>query len=81
MLKMYNSFGIDKAVLDCCNEIIASLQERFAAIDGTAEYNQLKVLRAMQKNRVDAQCFAGSTGYGYDDIGRDTLERVYAWTM
>ncbi|MCM1148843.1 MAG: methionine gamma-lyase family protein [Butyricicoccus sp.] len=78
MLEMYDSFGIDAAVLDCCNDIIASLQERFAAIDGTAEYNQLKVLRAMQKNRVDAQCFAGSTGYGYDDIGRDTLERVYA---
>lgn len=78
MLEMYDSFGIDRAVLDCCNDIIASLQERFAAIDATAEYNQLKVLRAMQKNRVDAQCFAGSTGYGYDDVGRDTLERVYA---
>lgn len=78
MLEMYDSFGIDAAVLDCCNEIIASLRERFTAIDATAEYNQLKVLRAMQKNRVDTQCFAGSTGYGYDDIGRDTLERVYA---
>lgn len=78
MLEMYDSFGIDAAVLDCCNEIIASLRERFTAIDATAEYNQLKVLRAMQKNRVDAQCFAGSTGYGYDDVGRDTLELVYA---
>lgn len=78
MLEMYERFGIDMAVLDCCGGIIDALEERFRAIDRTAEYNQMKVLRAMQENRVDAQCFAGSTGYGYDDIGRDTLERVYA---
>lgn len=78
MLEMYEKFGIDKAVLDYCNGIIDGLAPRFDAIDRTAEHNQLKVLRAMQDNRVDAQCFAGSTGYGYDDIGRDTLERVYA---
>lgn len=78
MLEMYKQFGIDKAVFDCCGGIIDALEERFLAIDRTAEYNQMKVLRAMQENRVDAQCFAGSTGYGYDDIGRDTLERVYA---
>ena len=78
MLEMYEKFGIDKAVLDYCNGIIDGLIPRFDAIDRTAEHNQLKVLRAMQDNRVDAQCFAGSTGYGYDDIGRDTLERVYA---
>ena len=78
MLEIYEQFGIDKAVLDCCRCITDTLEERFHAIDRTAEYNQMKVLRAMQENRVDAQCFAGSTGYGYDDIGRDTLERVYA---
>lgn len=78
MLEMYEKFGIDRAVLDYCNGIIDGLEERFRAIDRTAEYNQMKVLRAMQENRVDAQCFSGSTGYGYDDIGRDTLERVYA---
>lgn len=78
MLEMYEKFGIDKAVLDCCGGIIDALEERFHAIDHAAEYNQMKVLRAMQENRVDAQCFSGSTGYGYDDIGRDTLERVYA---
>ena len=55
-----------------------SLKERFAAIDATAEYNQMKVIRAMQKNRVSAECFNISTGYGYSDLGRDTLEQVYA---
>ena len=59
-------------------EIEDSLKERFAAIDATAEYNQMKVIRAMQKNKVSAECFNISTGYGYNDLGRDTLEQVYA---
>ena len=58
--------------------IIAELRDRFDAIDQTAEYNQAKVLAAMQKNRVNATHFAATTGYGYDDEGRDNLERVYA---
>ena len=72
------AFGIDARVSAYCEEILAPLRERFDAIDAVAEHNQAKVLLAMQQNRVDAACFAGSTGYGYNDAGRDTLERVYA---
>ena len=78
MLEIYSRFGISEKVLDHCSGILAGLRERFDAIDETAEYNQAKVLKAMQDNRVDAQCFSGSTGYGYNDTGRDTLELVYA---
>lgn len=58
-----------------------SLKERFEKFDKTAEYNQMKVLLAMQKNKVSAECFGSSSGYGYDDIGRETLEKVYADTF
>ena len=78
MQDYYSDFGIAPAVSAYCAEILAPLRERFDAIDAVAEANQLKVLKAMQSNRVDAACFAGTTGYGYDDVGRDTLERVYA---
>ena len=75
---MYQKLGIDAKVLNFCNEILDTLKERFEAIDTVAEYNQAKVTLAMQKNRVSAECFAGSTGYGYNDLGRETLEKVYA---
>ncbi|MCD7853347.1 MAG: methionine gamma-lyase family protein [Oscillospiraceae bacterium] len=75
---LYAPFGISDALYAYCSEILNGLQPRFARIDAVAEENQMKVLRAMQQNRVDAACFSGSTGYGYDDVGRDTLERVYA---
>ena len=78
MFEIYERFGLDRKVLDRCAEVLSTLRERFDAIDETAEFNQAKVLSAMQQCRVDAQCFNGSTGYGYDDVGRDTLERVYA---
>ena len=78
MNSIYNEFGLDPKVLAYCEKIIAELKDRFDAVDAVAEYNQAKVLLAMQRCRVDAQCFAGSTGYGYDDAGRDTLEKVYA---
>jgi len=78
ILEMYQLLGISPAVYAYGEEAIARLQERFAAIDKIAEHNQAKVLRAMQKNRVSAACFVGTTGYGYDDFGRDNLERVYA---
>ena len=71
-------FGIDEKLSAYCDAICAELRPRFDAIDAVAEQNQAKVLKAMQDNRVDAACFAGTTGYGYDDVGRDTLERVYA---
>ena len=55
-----------------------ALQERFQAIDRTVEFNQMKVIGAMQKCRVSAECFQSTSGYGYNDFGRDTLEEVYA---
>lgn len=65
-------------VINYCTKITDSLQERFKQIDEIAEYNQLKVLKAMQKFKVSEAHFAATTGYGYNDLGRDTLEDVYA---
>ena len=76
--EMYRQLGISDAVHDFGREILDGLTERFAQIDEVAEYNQCKVIAAMQKNRVNATHFAATTGYGYDDEGRDNLERVYA---
>ena len=81
MQNLYTSFGISPEVYALGEEVQAQLKDRFLSFDRTAEYNQLKILRAMQKNRVSAECFSGSTGYGYDDHGRDTLEKVYADTF
>ena len=78
MKEMYKNFGIADAVSDFCLEVEASLKDRFEKLDKVAEYNQMKVLAAMQKHRVSAECFNGTTGYGYNDLGRDTLEEVYA---
>lgn len=76
--EMYMMMGVSPAVLNESEEILSGLQERFAEVDAVAEYNQAKVIRAMQRNKVSAACFAGTTGYGHDDVGRDTLEAVYA---
>ena len=76
--KMYNKLGICDEVINFGNKILNELKERFEEIDETAEYNQLKVISAMQENRVNATCFAATTGYGYDGVGRDNLEKVYA---
>ena len=76
--KLYIDAGISEKVYDFCDDIQKSLKERFEQIDAVAEYNQTKVIRAMQKNRVSAACFETSTGYGYDDLGGETLEAVYA---
>ena len=78
---MYESLGVSPALYAWGEQILSALRPRFDEIDRTAEYNQAKVLRAMQKNRVDATCFAATTGYGYDDSGREKLERVYADTF
>ena len=78
MNKIYNELGISDAVLNFSEEILKSLKDRFDKIDEISEYNQAKVIDAMQKCRVNASCFAGTTGYGHDDVGRDTLESVYA---
>ena len=76
--EMYLSAGIDQDVYDFCDRIQKGLKDRFEKIDQTAEYNQMKVIRAMEKQRVSAECFESSTGYGYDDFGREKLEAVYA---
>ena len=76
--QMYQALGVSPAVYALGEEVLSSLTERFAEIDRRAEYNQNKVLLAMQRNRVNAAHFAATTGYGYNDEGRDNLERVYA---
>ena len=75
---IYESMGICPAVYKYGEEAIARLRDRFDEIDKVAEYNQAKVLAAFRKNRVSATCFAASSGYGYNDEGRDKLEQVYA---
>ena len=75
---MYLEMGIRREVYDFGSQIEGTLKERFDAIDKVAEYNQLKVVHAMQKCKVNAGCFKYASGYGYDDPGRDTLEEVYA---
>lgn len=76
--KMYQSMGISEEVYGFGKEILEGLKERFEAIDEVAEYNQMKVLYAMQQCKVSDVHFAATTGYGYNDLGRDTLEEVYA---
>ncbi|SHM19145.1 Cystathionine beta-lyase family protein involved in aluminum resistance [Anaerosporobacter mobilis DSM 15930] len=75
---MYQSLGIDNKVLEYCKTIETSLKDRFDAIDKVAEYNQMKVIKAMQENRLSDVHFSATTGYGYNDLGRETLESIYA---
>jgi len=76
--QLYEELHIDHKILNFCDRIENNLKERFAEIDRVAEFNQLKVLKAMQDNKVSDVHFAATTGYGYNDMGRDTLENVYA---
>ena len=78
LVEFYAQMGISPAVYQYGEKTLNNLKSRFEEIDRIAEYNQAKVLCAMQKNKVSAACFAATTGYGYDDVGRDNLERVYA---
>lgn len=75
---MLAACGISRKILNFAEPILKSLTDRFAAIDETAEYNQLRVLRAFQEARIGEAHLKGTTGYGYDDLGRDGLEKVYA---
>lgn len=75
---IYKELGISDKVYQFSKEILDSLAQRFCEIDKNAEYNQLKVIKAMQDNKVSEACLLGTTGYGYNDLGRDTLEAVYA---
>ncbi len=77
-MDLYEQIGISQKVLSFAGEIEQQLERRFLAMDEMAEYNQLKVIRAMQENRVNEACFNYASGYGYSDQGRDTLEQVYA---
>ena len=77
-ISLYKEMGISEEVYAFGTKILESLKERFDDIDKMAEYNQLKVVNAMQKARVGAECFNYASGYGYNDYGRDTLEQVYA---
>ncbi|MCR5737853.1 MAG: methionine gamma-lyase family protein [Eubacterium sp.] len=76
--EMYQSLGISEKIYQLSEEVLASLSDIFEETDQIAEYNQMKVLYALQKNKVSEACFHTSTGYGYNDLGRDTLEKVYA---
>ena len=76
--ELYRQLDIDDDVYEYSCAKLAGLKDRFDRIDETAEFNQLKVLDALRECRVSEACFSMSTGYGYNDIGRDTLERVYA---
>ena len=79
--EIYLSMGISKTVYDYGCTIEKSLRDRFDEVDSNAEYNQLKVVNAMQQHQVSEACLLGTTGYGYNDLGRDTLEAVYAATF
>ncbi len=78
MYEQYRALGISREVYEYCQKIWEDLAPRFAAIDAVSEFNQLKVLDAMHKHQVSEACMLGTTGYGYNDLGRDTLEEVYA---
>ena len=78
LCKMYAEAGISAKVAEFGEEICEKLKDRFAKIDEIAEINQIKVIRAMQKNQVSEACLHGTTGYGYNDMGREKLEAVYA---
>ena len=78
LLETYQQNGVSPEIYRFGQEVLEGLKDRFADIDEMAELNQGKVIRAMQENRVDAACFAATTGYGYDDVGRERLEKVYA---
>lgn len=78
LTKIYADLGISEKVIKYCSTIEEKLQERFAQFDEVAEYNQMKVIKAMQEEKVSDVHFAATTGYGYNDLGRDTLENVYA---
>ena len=78
MREMYKNMGICDEVYDYCDNIIKSLHDRFEEIDKNAEYNQMKVIKAMQDEKVAEMQLSGTTGYGYNDDGRDTLEKIYS---
>lgn len=75
---MYRQLGISRKVYEYGEKIWEALSGRFQEIERISEYNQIKVIAAMQNQKVSEACLLGTTGYGYNDLGRDTLEKVYA---
>ena len=80
-ISQYEACGISADVARFGEQVLVPLRGRFAAIDDTAEINQLKVIHAFQSAQVSEACLSGTTGYGYNDLGRDKLEEVYAKTF
>lgn len=78
---MSDFFGIDPRIMKLAEQAEQIAASKFAEIDANAAYNGEKVLSAFIKNRVSEPCFYGSTGYGYGDIGRETLDKVYAQVL
>lgn len=76
--EQYARMGINKEIYEYGEAVLEKLATRFQKIDGIAEYNQMKVIKAMQDCQVSEACLLGTTGYGYNDLGRDRLEEVYA---
>lgn len=74
----YLGLGIDEKVYDFCSEVEKSLEERFKEIDKVAEINQIKVIKAMQDANFQESHMNGTTGYGYNDAGREAVEQIYA---
>lgn len=77
-MNFYHQFGVSEATVKLCHKAEEMAKPRFAEIEEIAAYNQAKVLAAFQKNKVSEIHFSETSGYGYDDVGRDTLDRVYA---
>ena len=75
---IYQNMGISDPVFALGEEVLAGLSERYKEIDRIAEINQMKVLKALQDCQVSEACMLGTTGYGYNDLGRDRLEEVYS---
>lgn len=75
---LFTEYGIDNDVYSLGERVLSKCKDRFDKIDKIAEYNQLKVLKAFKECKVSEACLLGTTGYGYNDLGRDTLEKVYA---
>ena len=75
---MYEKFGISKDLEDLANAVEEEIKPIFNKIDKIKEENSLKVLMAFQKNNLSDMHFGGTTGYGYGDIGRDTIEKIFA---
>lgn len=77
-MSIYTEFGLSNEICELAERVEKDIRPRFRVIEETAEKNTAKILSAFRKNRVSAPMFAQTTGYGYDDLGRDTLDKIFA---